>query len=216
MRPYPLTVACVCAILVHECGEPLVDIRAGAPLLVDPRRADPSGAFAHLRSGVVDRLVTAQSLLPREIRLLVIEGYRLPAVQERRFREYHARMRRAHPGWSPEALYEWTVRRVPPPELCAHVTGAAVDLTLCTGDGVELPMGCRVGESPRASRGRCFTDSTAIPATAREYRTLLGTALHAARLVNCPTRWWHWSHGDRYWAVLTDAPTARYGPVPGL
>jgi zinc D-Ala-D-Ala dipeptidase len=31
--------------------------------------------------------------------------------------------------------------------------------------------------------------------------------------VNYPTEWWHWSYGDRYWAVMTDAPAALYGPV---
>jgi D-alanyl-D-alanine dipeptidase len=31
--------------------------------------------------------------------------------------------------------------------------------------------------------------------------------------VNYPTEWWHWSHGDRYWALLTGAEAALYGPV---
>jgi hypothetical protein len=24
--------------------------------------------------------------------------------------------------------------------------------------------------------------------------------------------WWHWSYGDRYWAVVTGAPAALYAP----
>jgi D-alanyl-D-alanine dipeptidase len=32
-------------------------------------------------------------------------------------------------------------------------------------------------------------------------------------LVNYPTEWWHWSYGDRYWALMTGAPAALYGPV---
>ena len=32
-------------------------------------------------------------------------------------------------------------------------------------------------------------------------------------LVNYPTEWWHWSFGDRYWALLTGARHALYGPV---
>jgi D-alanyl-D-alanine dipeptidase len=28
--------------------------------------------------------------------------------------------------------------------------------------------------------------------------------------VNYPTEWWHWSYGDRYWALMTGAPAARY------
>jgi len=25
--------------------------------------------------------------------------------------------------------------------------------------------------------------------------------------------WWHWSYGDRYWALMTGATAAVYGPV---
>jgi hypothetical protein len=43
--------------------------------------------------------------------------------------------------------------------------------------------------------------------------------LAAAGLVNYPTEWWHWSFGDRYWAMATGSEAALYGPkelVPGL
>jgi zinc D-Ala-D-Ala dipeptidase len=32
-------------------------------------------------------------------------------------------------------------------------------------------------------------------------------------LVNYPTEWWHYSYGDRYWALATGAAAALYGPV---
>jgi D-alanyl-D-alanine dipeptidase len=41
---------------------------------------------------------------------------------------------------------------------------------------------------------------------------VLGGALGAVGLVNYPTEWWHWSYGDRYWALTTGAPAALYGP----
>ncbi|PZS06630.1 MAG: hypothetical protein DLM55_12605 [Acidimicrobiales bacterium] len=34
-----------------------------------------------------------------------------------------------------------------------------------------------------------------------------------AKFINYPTEWWHWSFGDRYWALLTGASVAIYGPV---
>ena len=37
--------------------------------------------------------------------------------------------------------------------------------------------------------------------------------LRGAGLVNYPTEWWHWSYGDRYWALMTGATAAVYGPV---
>jgi D-alanyl-D-alanine dipeptidase len=37
--------------------------------------------------------------------------------------------------------------------------------------------------------------------------------LDGAGLVNYPTEWWHWSFGDRYWALTTGAAAAVYGPL---
>ncbi|WP_338682009.1 M15 family metallopeptidase [Streptomyces acidiscabies] len=55
-------------------------------------------------------------------------------------------------------------------------------------------------------------DLTLVTPAARENRRVLGEALSTAGLVNYPTEWWHWSYGDRYWALVTGAPTALYGP----
>ena len=38
-------------------------------------------------------------------------------------------------------------------------------------------------------------------------QSVLAKALHTAGLVNYPTEWWHWSYGDRYWAM---ASACRY------
>jgi zinc D-Ala-D-Ala dipeptidase len=72
-----LSDARIAAVAVVESGEPLVDLRELGLFRIDPRRADPddpAGRHAHLRAGVADRLASAQTLLPRGFRLLVIEG----------------------------------------------------------------------------------------------------------------------------------------------
>ncbi|MDH6541777.1 hypothetical protein M2167_004316 [Streptomyces sp. SPB4] len=51
----------VAAVPVAECGERLVDVRAGDSLLVDSRKQDPAGAFALLREGALDRLLAANT-----------------------------------------------------------------------------------------------------------------------------------------------------------
>lgn len=66
--------------------------------------------------------------------------------------------------------------------------------------------------NPEQSDGACYTDAGNITAEAGAHRTVLGKALGAAGLVNYPTEWWHWSYGDRYWALTTGAPAALYGP----
>jgi zinc D-Ala-D-Ala dipeptidase len=152
----PLSDPRVRAIPVRDNGEPLIDIRTEGPLRTDPGL---TRAHAMLRSGVVDRLVAAQSLLPRPIRLLVIDGCR--------------------------------------PDVVPHSTGGSVDLTLSDVDGGELAM----------DAGATIGNVEAV-----ENRRLLNVTLTAVGLVNYPPVWWHWSHGDRYWAFSTGTLIARYGP----
>ncbi|NYV75324.1 M15 family metallopeptidase [Streptomyces sp. UH6] len=203
----------VAAIPVRECGDPLADVRASAVLQVDRRRADPAGAYARLRQGVLDRLLRARSRLPDGMRLLVVEGYRPPSLQRQYFEAYADALRRHHPGWAPERVREAASRYVSPPEVAPHSAGAAVDLTLVDERGVEVDMGTPVNANPEESDDACYTAAANISPAARAMRDLLGTALTDAGLINYPTEWWHWSFGDRYWALRTGQPAALYGPV---
>lgn len=74
-------------------------------------------------------------------------------------------------------------------------------------------MGCPLDTNPEDSAGLCYTDHPDVPVHARNARTMLGNAMRRAGFVNYPTEWWHWSYGDRYWALLTGAPHAHYGPT---
>ncbi|MFE3830668.1 M15 family metallopeptidase [Streptomyces sp. NPDC059092] len=202
----------VAAIPLRECGEELVDVRAHA-IQVDPRKDDAAGAFAHVRQGVLTRLLRAQSLLPTGVRLLFVEGYRPPALQRRYFEEYSAELAQAHPDWQAARIREAASRYVSPPEIAPHSAGAAVDVTLVDHRGRELDMGTRMNASPEESGGACYTDAPGISDRARTNRATLIAALSAAGLVNYATEWWHWSFGDRYWALRTGRTTAPYGPV---
>ncbi|QNP68429.1 dipeptidase [Streptomyces roseirectus] len=166
----------VTTIPVTDCGEPLTDVRAA--LRTTSREDDGTGAFAHLREGVLTRLTAAEQHLPAGLRLLFIEGYRPPALQRRYFENYSATLRAAHPDWTPEAVH--------------------------------------VAATPEDSDGACYTHAANIGAEARANRRLLIDALGAVGLVNYPTEWWHWSYGDRYWAMVTGAACALYGPVGGV
>ncbi|MCL6733575.1 M15 family metallopeptidase [Streptomyces neyagawaensis] len=203
----------VARVPVRDCGEPLVDLRELPFVVVDPRQADPAGAFAHLREGVAWRLARAARLLPDGLRLLVTEGYRPLSLQIEYFEAYAAELRLANPDWPEEYLREQTSRSLSPPEIGPHVAGAAVDLTLCTATGEELDMGTAVDASPEESDDACYTDAPHISEAARGNRRILSAALTTAGLVNYPTEWWHWSYGDRYWALMTGAPGALYGPA---
>jgi D-alanyl-D-alanine dipeptidase len=102
---------------------------------------------------------------------------------------------------------------VSPVDVAPHVAGAAVDLTLVDACGDELDLGTAIDATPEQSDGRCWTAADGIGADARAHRGLLAEVLGAQGLVNYPTEWWHWSFGDRYWALVTGARHGLYGPV---
>jgi D-alanyl-D-alanine dipeptidase len=200
-------------ISLADIGEPLVDIRTVPELLLDSRQADDAGAFARLREGVLLRLLDAQATLPGGLRFLITEGYRPLDTQRRIVDGYRDELRRLHPDWSAARLHVETSKFASPVEVAPHSTGGAVDLTLCTAEGVELDMGTRIDATPEASGNACFTAATNIPPAAVHNRRLLADALRSAGLVNYPTEWWHWSYGDRYWAFVCGGLKTRYGPV---
>uniref|UniRef100_A0AAU2VGA2 D-alanyl-D-alanine dipeptidase n=1 Tax=Streptomyces sp. NBC_00003 TaxID=2903608 RepID=A0AAU2VGA2_9ACTN len=202
----------VAAVPLQECGEPLVDVRRGGAVMVDVRLQDSESAFAHLRKGVHERLLYAQELLPGSLRLLFVEGYRPLSLQRTYFEEYVEELGALHPQWPAEQVHSAASRYVSPPGIAPHSAGAAVDLTLADADGRELDLGTRMNASPEESAGACYTEAGNISAEAREHRKILGSALTAAGLVNYPTEWWHWSFGDRYWALASGEPFAPYGP----
>ncbi|CAM5647020.1 D-alanyl-D-alanine dipeptidase [Streptomyces tendae] len=202
----------VAAIPVAECGERLVDVRRDGSLLVDARKQDQADAFAYLREGVLERLKKAQELLPRGLRLLFVEGYRPPSLQLAYFEEYAGRLQTIHADWSAEQIHSAASRYVSPPGIAPHSAGAAVDLTLADAAGSELDLGTRMNADPEESEGACYTHAADISTEARAHRKLLGDVLTAAGLVNYPTEWWHWSFGDRYWALISGEAAALYGP----
>jgi D-alanyl-D-alanine dipeptidase len=206
----------VAAIEAVEDGDPLIDLRDVPQLRLDGRAADADGASARLRAGVAERLVRAQSRLPKGLHILVVEGYRPMALQEAIIATYTAELLDAHPDWSGATLRVETSKFVAPVEVAPHGTGGAVDLTLCHADGTELDMGTAIDDTPQATADACFTAAQNISPLARNNRAALRAVLTSVGMVNYPTEWWHWSYGDRYWAVATGAPYAHYGLVTHL
>ncbi len=194
----------VSAVPVCDNGEPLV--------VLDPSFGP---ARALVRAGVAARLTAARDLLPRGIGLRVVEGHRSVAAQQAIIARYSAELCAARPGVSPGDLHRLVSRFVSPVEVAPHLAGAAVDLTLVDALGEELDLGTPLDATPEQSDGACWFAADGIGADARAHRRLLAAVLSPVGFVNYPTEWWHWSHGDRYWALVTGAPGAVYGPLGG-
>jgi D-alanyl-D-alanine dipeptidase len=201
---------------VEEIDDDLVDVRESSILRVDTLKDTGDGAYAYLRLGLVERLRTAQVLLPDGYRIQLVEGYRPYALQAQYFTDYRHHLERVNPELSSTESYQLASRYVCPPDVAPHVSGAAIDLTLLDSEENPVDMGTPINATPEDSRGACYFAAGNISSEARHHRRVLADALDGAGLVNYPTEWWHWSYGDRYWAFLTDQPAAIYGPVHGF
>jgi D-alanyl-D-alanine dipeptidase len=192
----------VSAVPVRDVAEPLV--------VLDPGFG--SGTTL-VRRELAVRLESARAALPPGVHLRVVEGYRPARRQQAIIEQYSAEIRTVRPGIGESALHILTSRYVAPLAVAPHVAGAAVDVTLVDSSGRELDLGTPVDATPEQSGGRCYFAADGIGREARANRDLLAGVLGREGLVNYPTEWWHYSYGDRYWALATGAGTALYGPV---
>jgi D-alanyl-D-alanine dipeptidase len=193
------------AVPVHESYEQLVTLGAS----FGPARA-------RVRAGLAARLRRAQVALPVGVSLRVVEGHRSAAEQQAIIDRYTAQVRDAYPEASPAHRQRLVSRFVAPLAVAPHVAGAAVDLTLVDHRGVPLDLGTPIDATPEESQGRCYLNAPDLPDDVRARRALLARVLTGVGLVNYPSEWWHWSYGDRYWALVTGADAAIYGPVVDL
>lgn len=208
----PMGGARIARVPVVECGEDLIDMRCVEGLALTDYRADPHGAYARLRKGAVHRLLEAQAYLPREYRLLVLEGYRPYEVEQQHFDASQ------HVEFTMPTLAESAGRRAAghlasSPARASHVTGGAVDLTLAEPTWRPLDLGTGLDATLESSAGACVLDAPNISEQARRHRRLLTAVLTRVGFVNHPTKSWHWSFGDRYWAYRRSEPAAIYGPI---
>lgn len=201
----------VTSIEVRGDADPLVDARGHLPL--HDLCADAEGAYQRVRRPVLERLLATQESLPDDLRLVLVEGYRPPALQVEYFEEYSAELREADPSLTDDEVHRLASRYISPPAVAPHCAGAAVDITLFTPEGVELDLGTAVNATPEETGGRIYTAHPDVTGEARLLRATFSKALQGAGFVNYPTEWWHWSYGDRYWAQATGAAQALFGPM---
>jgi D-alanyl-D-alanine dipeptidase len=192
----------VSAVPVRDIDEPLVVLDLGF-----------GSGKALVRSELATRLQSARAALPSGIYLRVVEGYRPARRQQAIIERYSAEIRAARPGIGEPELHILTSRYVAPLAVAPHVAGAAADVTLVDSCGQELDLGTPIDATPEQSGGRCYFAADGISREARINRDLLARVLCREGLVNYPTEWWHYSYGDRYWALATGAGAALYGPV---
>ena len=189
-----------------------------------------------LRKSVVTRLVRAQQALETQhpgYRLHVFDAYRPLAVQEfmiehetrklarNRFRVWGQLTSADREGLRSEVRCFWAVPDPDPTRPPPHSTGGALDLTVIDPRGHPLPMGTPIDHVGPESTAYHFAEAPDREGkTFHANRQLLNRVMSQAGFHRLPHEWWHFSHGDQWWALLaylegnSDTPQAWYGRYP--
>ena len=204
-------------IPVIENNNPMIDLLVDLPeLLFDHNRLHVqkiSKSISYSRKEVGERLILAQSILPFGIKLLIKECYRPMRVQKKSWDSYYQYLQEKYPSWSETEIYNECSKLNAPLDVAPHTTGAAVDLTLIDSQGNWLEMGSEFNASPLECEDRTYTDAENISEKAIANRKILIDVMSKAGFVNYPTEWWHWSYGDKYWALMTNTSHALYSSI---
>lgn len=203
---------------VIETNEPLVLVTTAITLSVLDNSAEN---FAHLRYtpdfrlrlSVAERLAIAERSLPNNYCFLIKECYRPLEIQMMYFDGYLRRVRETWPDLSFEEARREAAKYVAPPEYATHATGGAIDIVLLDRNKKVVDMGTKYDADPMSCANACYTYAENISSQAADNRFVLNDALHTAGFVNYPFEWWHFSFGDKYWAYITGADSALYGPI---
>lgn len=212
MEPILINDPRVLSVPIEECGEPLVDLR-DYPLLVSD--SHPVVGYRcltqlHCREGVAGRLLMAEEALPDGLRLYILEAHRTVEYQALCWESGLGKLRERCPDASEETRAMENARFVAPPwNVPPHSTGGALDLVLVDSDGEELDMGCRINTEGPLSR----TAAEGVSKAAKKNRRILLASMEEAGFVNYPYEWWHYSYGDRYWALSSGADAGLYGSI---
>ncbi|MDR3689026.1 MAG: GrpB family protein [Fimbriimonas sp.] len=200
-------------IPIHECGEPLVDLRE-----TNPELSFGVYCLPYVRRSVAEALKCATAHVPPHLDLWIFTALRTLEQQAEMYWGNYRRAKEQHPNWPESVLRKMTNRFFAPPDAKAppgHCTGAAVDVGLLdaqTGESIDV-------RSPHNGWDGAPTAVKGLSDVASENRRLLCFIMYSTGLSNCRDEFWHWSFGDSAWAVRTGAADACYGsiePPPGF
>lgn len=215
----------VAAVPIAECDQQLQPLGLSRAFNVYPayfnlgvRHAMPE---CYSRSAVFERLLLVAKSLPAGLRLVVLDAWRPFAVQQYLYDSLFDAIKEHHPEAGEEWLEHQTRQFVSPPSSSRHnpsphLTGGAIDVTLCDEDGRWLDMGTAFDEASPLSATAHFEQLPAYNERQRQIRDnrrTLHNAMLAQGFSNLPSEWWHYDYGDQLWAWHSDAPAAIYGGV---
>lgn len=166
-----------------------------------------------IRTYVYELIKQAKKQLPENYNFIIYEAYRPMSEQIKLWNKVVTQLKAQYPeaDTGSEEFISLCDRYAANPyrQGSGHQSGAAVDISLISDDGIEYDMGGKV----RGFDDTAEFDSLLISSQAKNNRNILRDALHSVGMINYPSEWWHYSFGDRLWAKLTGSSIAIFGKL---
>lgn len=188
-------------------------------------RMDDALPECYARKEVQQRLFAAADMLPSNLRLVILDGWRSTALQRALFDQCRRYYYSLHPEADETVIHTMAAKFVAIPSRdpqapSPHLTGGAIDLTLADRNGRPLFFGAKFDFAGEISWTRHFENAreageklTAQEEEALYNRRLLYHVMVAAGFANYDHEWWHFEYGTQRWAQVYGKDEAFYGPV---
>jgi D-alanyl-D-alanine dipeptidase len=212
----------VLAIPIKECNEEMMDlIQQDIILYGDSPEIPNNHDYTKIRRTLYEKLIEAQSYLPKHLKFCVYECYRSLQLQAQLFNQRYKIVQEANPGLEHAQIFKETALLVSPTinldgskNIPPHGAGAAIDLYLIDEENQYVDMGIHPKDWMQDTEGTLSrTDSLKISGIAKEHRIMMSNALNKVDFANYPGEYWHWSYGDRYWAYQKGKAFALYNLI---
>lgn len=166
-----------------------------------------------VRQKVYDMLFQAKTFLPKGVFFKVFELYRPMKRQVFFWDKIVSDFQKRYPDANKAEIEEKANVFIANPykQGSGHQSGAAIDLTLCDADGIELDMGTKYQEFNALTE--TFPNGDFLTSRQKENRLILFNAMENAGFANYFAEWWHYSYGEIEWAVITHTGKTLYLPL---
>jgi D-alanyl-D-alanine dipeptidase len=216
------------SVIIQDNSEPLVPVSMSSIIKTYPiyykmgvRNAIPE---CFVRKTVLDKLLQAAQHLPDGVNLVLLDGWRPYGVQQFLYDTLLEYLKQSpeNKERDMDSLINITRNLVSPARLnplcpSPHLTGGAVDVTLCDDAGHLLDMGTVFDENSPLSWTAALEDCDEnIDQQTINNRRMLYHAMTESGFTNLPSEWWHYDYGDQLWAYFKKQPTAIYGATKPL
>lgn len=207
-------------IVIEDNGEGLIPLSTSNHLVTYPFYAKMGIANAipecFVRESVFEKLHQVASLLPKGVKLVVLDGWRPFSVQQYLFDTLINILKKSFPNHSESYLHEKAKSLVSPPSTdikapSPHLTGGSVDVTLCDDIGRFLNMGTHFDEASQYSWTDALEAADCDDKVSQGNRRILYNAMSEVGFTNLPSEWWHYDFGNQLWSYRTENNKAIYG-----